>query len=263
MHAAPVVTGTRLAWGSLLAVAVGVLALSAARSNLDGVVVPLMIGVTGLLVLQRVNRASLRFPGNDLERGLERLLTLLFPQSKPPTAATARVVLQQQIRLAGLRHAARRWGKELQLITTDGYQTASRLSALRALTGRQDGQALVAEAVRALSVERASAGADLTFASDPATVLAYGLGARPARADLTSLEELLDTLGLSPAGDELRTHFDDVIAAESNNISLHLKTDEERSMFRDLAGASFVLGVSARIIELVSPSTATRVAAAG
>ena len=94
-------------------------------------------------------------------------------------------------------------------------------------------------------------------------MLAYGLGARPAAADLTSLEDLLRDLGLSGESDELRTHFDDVLA-ESDSSSHDLRTDAERSMFRDLAGASFVLGVSARILELASlaPARDTPISAA-
>ena len=103
----------------------------------------------------------------------------------------------------GLRRGARRWAKELQLITTDGYETASRISALRELTGEQDDRALVAEAVRVLGAERARAGADPTLTNDPVSILAYGLGARPAEADLTSLDDLLSDLGLAGEGDEL------------------------------------------------------------
>ena len=48
-----------------------------------------------------------------------------------------------------------------------------------------------------LRAERARAGADLSLADDPVSMLAYGLGARPAAADLTSLEDLLRDLGLA------------------------------------------------------------------
>ena len=151
-----------------------------------------------------------------------------------------------------MRRGARRWGTQLQLITIDGYETASRISALGVRGAGQDDTALPADALRSLSAERASAGADLGLAPDPVSMLAYGLGARPAAADLTSLEDLLRDLGLATGGDELRTHFDDVVAAESTTVALQLKTQAERTMFRDLAGASFVLGASARILELVS-----------
>ena len=58
-----------------------------------------------------------------------------------------------------------------------------------------DDRVLLAEAVRILSAERARAGADLSLANDPVSMLAYGLGARPAGTDLTSLEDLLHDLG--------------------------------------------------------------------
>ena len=104
--------------------------------------------------------------------------------------------------------------------------------------------------MRALSAERTSAGADPTLADDPVSMLAYGLGARPPGADLTSLEDLLSDLGLAGESDELRTQFDDIVAAQS--AGLDLRNDSQRSMFRDLAGASFVLGASKRILELAS-----------
>ena len=163
-----------------------------------------------------------------------------------------RIAIAQHARLAGFRHGARRWAKELQLITTDGYEAASRVSARSAPTGEQDDRALVAETVRVLRAERTSAGADLTLPNDPVAMLAYGLGARPAEADLTSLDDLLSDLGLSGESDELRTHFDDIVAEQSTSANPHLRNDAERSMFRDLAGASFVLGVSTRILELAS-----------
>jgi hypothetical protein len=171
--------------------------------------------------------------------------------------------MAQRMRIAGLRRGARRWGEELQLITADGYATASRLSAHSAPAPAQDDRALVAEIVSVLGAERATAGADPAITSDPMSILAYGLGARPAGADLTSLEDLLRDLGLSEEGDELRTHFDDVItAAARNSTRLGLKTVAQQSMFRDLAGASFVLGVAARILELVTLDTPLRAAPA-
>jgi hypothetical protein len=258
------VNRARLGRGWLIGIALGFFVLALARSYPGGVALPAFIGIALFLLLLRSSQTSRRFPGTDLERGLERLFALLFPRSKA-TTATTRAAMQREIRLARFRRGARRWGQQLQSITSDGYETASRFSALR-VASEHDERALVAEAVRELGAERASAGADLTLANDPVTVLAYGLGARPPGADLTSLESLLDDLGLAGEGDELRAHFDEVVAAESDRISPRLKTQNERSMFRDLAGASFVLGAAARIVELASPppgrETPSRVAAA-
>lgn len=244
-------SGTRLAAAWLAGIAVGSVVLVSIGSNLSGLAFPLFIGVGAFLLLQS-RSAGQRFPGTELERGLERLFGLLIPGRRVTTSATALAGLQRHTIVAGLRRGARRWAKELQLISTDGYDTASRMSSLSVPAARRDDRLLVAEAVRVLRADRANAGADPMIASDPVAVLAYGIGARPAAADLTSLEELLDDLGLSEGRDDLRTHFDDVVAAETGRLSLQLKTPAERNMFRDLAGASFVLGASTRIIELAS-----------
>jgi hypothetical protein len=259
------VNGTRLGGSWLIGLGAASMTLALVRGNFGSLAFPFLFSAVGLLLLTHSGQGLQRFPGTDLERGLDRLFALLLPARKATTTATARLAMVQQIRLAQLRRGARRWGKELQLITTDGYETASRISALCVQTGEQDDRVLVAEALQALRAERASAGADLPLANDPVSMLAYGLGARPAGTDLTSLEELLRDLGLSGEGDELRTHFDDVLA-ESNPTNPRLRNDTERSMFRELAGASFVLGASARILELASLSPARakpiRVAAA-
>ncbi len=138
---------------------------------------------------------------------------------------------------------------------TDGYETASRISARSIQKGKQNDRELADEAVEALRADRARAGANLSLADDQVSMLAYGLGARPTGTGLTSLEDLLWDLGLSEDGDELRTHFDDVLAESSHNAP-QLRNDTERSLFRELAGASFVLGASARILELASLSPA-------
>jgi hypothetical protein len=244
------VNGTRLAGSWLIGLGAGLIALALARGNFDSLAFPYLVGAAGFLLLMHSPGTSHRFPDTDLERGLDRLFALVLPMRKG-TTTTARVALAQRVRLTGLRHGARRWAKELQLITTDGYDTASRISALRAEAGAQDDRLLVTEAVQALTAERARAGADLTLANDPVSMIAYGLGARPAGTDLTALDELLRDLGLSEQGQQLRTHFDDVLA-QCNATNLHLRTDSERNMFRDLAGASFVLGASTRILELAT-----------
>jgi hypothetical protein len=250
----------------LIGVGAALMTLALVRGNFGSLGFPFLFVAAGFLLLVHAEKSSRRFPGTDLERGLDRLFALLLPTRKATSTATARVALAREIYLAGLKRGARRWGKELQLITNDGYETASRISALCESTGEEDDRALVAEALRALGTERARAGADLTLNNDPVSMLAFGLGARPAKADLKSLDDLLRDLGLAGEGDELRTHFDDVLAAESSNTSLQLRNGAQRSMFRDLAGASFVLGASARILELASlpfaPDTLIRATAA-
>jgi hypothetical protein len=244
----------QLAGGWLIGAGLGLISLQVARGNFGGLAFPFLFGAAGFLLLTHSGQSS-RFPGTDLERGLDRLFALLLPARTAKTSATARAAALQAIRLAGLRRGARRWGKELQQITTDGYETASRISARCNSKGEEDDRALAAEAVRVLRAERATAGADLTLVNDPISMLAYGLGARPAGADLTSLDDLLRDLGLAGEGegDQLRTHFDDVIAAENSSAKLHLRNGAQRRMFRELAGASFVLGAAARILELSSP----------
>jgi hypothetical protein len=251
------VNSRRLAASWLVGLGLGSIALALVRGDFGRLAFPSLLAAAGLLLFTHSGQRLQRFPSTDLERRLDRLFALLLPTRKATTTATLRIAIAQHTRLAGFRHGARRWGKELQLITTDGYETASRISALSEPTDRDDDRLLVAEAVRVLSAERASAGADLPLPNDAVSMLAYGLGARPAEADLTSLDDLLSDLGLAEEGDELRTHFDDIVAAQSTSTDPQLRNDAERSMFRDLAGASFVLGVSARILELASRTTAS------
>jgi hypothetical protein len=247
------VSPARFAGSWLLGVGAALMTLALVRGNFGSLALPFAIAAAGFLLLTSTGVMSRRFPGTDLELGLARLFALMLLRRKTITGATA---LAQELQLAGLKRGVRRWGKELQLITTDGYRTASRLSAHCELTGAKDDRTLLLEAVRALRSERTRAGADPALTGDPVSMLAYGLGARPAGADLTSLDDLLGDLGLAEDGDELRTHFDDILAAESSNTSLHLRTGAQRSMFRDLAGASFVLGAATRILELASPPVA-------
>ena len=232
----------RLAGSWLLGVGAALMTLALVRGNFGSLAFPFAFAATGLLLLTSTGVTSRRFPGTDLELGLERLFALLLPARKTAPGATA---LAQELQLAGLKRGVRRWGKELQLITTDGYRDrVASLGALRARRARRTTGRSSLEAVRALRAERTRAGADPALTDDPVSMLAYGLGARPAGADLTSLDDLLGDLGLAEEGDELRTHFDDILAAESSNTSLHLRNGAQRSMFRDLAGASFVLGAA-------------------
>jgi hypothetical protein len=254
------VSAGRLAGWWLLCFGLGSLTLAALRGDVAGVAFPALLGAGGLVLLGHSGRGSHRFPDTDLERGLEQLFALLLPGRRSTT--TVRAAIAQQRHLAGLRHGARRWAGELQLITTDGYQTASRIAAHPPPTGERDEQALAEEAVRALRAERSCAGADATLTRDPISMIAYGLGARPPAADLTSLEDLLSDLGLAGETDELRAEFDEIVAAQS--AALHLRDDSQQGRFRELAGASFVLGAAKRILELASftpaGDTATRAA---
>jgi hypothetical protein len=80
---------------------------------------------------------------------------------------------------------------------------------------------------------------------DPVVVLAYGLGAWPSGADLTSLEALLTELGVSQPA--LLSRFESLIQT--------VPIANQNRQFRELAGASFVLGASARLVEAtVAPS---------
>jgi hypothetical protein len=74
---------------------------------------------------------------------------------------------------------------------------------------------------------------------DPVVVFAYGLGAWPMGADLTSLERLLAQIGVSQPA--LRSRFDSLLRLAP--------TPHQTREFRELAGASFVLGAATRILE--------------
>ena len=52
------------------------------RGDFGGLAFPLLFAVAGLMLLARSGQTSLRFPGTDLERGLERLFALLLPTRK-------------------------------------------------------------------------------------------------------------------------------------------------------------------------------------
>jgi hypothetical protein len=163
-------------------------------------------------------------PGRSpFPRRLDQLLDLLLPRGQPT--------------VRGLRGSARRWRAQLRGVYAQGYQVASEtiISAGDVARGRE----LVREAVEALKAERARGGVNQSSTQDPVVVLAYGLGAWPAGADLSSLEQLLGQLGVSQR--ELRNRFESLVrtvAAANRNRE-----------FQELAGASFVLGAAARIVE--------------
>lgn len=140
-----------------------------------------------------------------------------------------------------LRRSARRWRAQLGAVYAHGYQVAS--ETISSSADVVHGGDLVRETVEALKAERTSGGAIVPAAEDPVVVLAYGLGAWPSRADLTSLEELLGELAVSHAG--LRIRFESFLRTIS-------PADQNRA-FRELAGASFVLGAAARIVAATEP----------
>jgi hypothetical protein len=175
-------------------------------------------------------------PGRSpFARRLDQLLELLLPR-----AEVARSKLTSA--RGQLRGSARRWRTPLRGVYAQGYQVASETITSPGDVAR--GRELVREAVEALKAERARGGANLSSKQDPVVMLAYGLGAWPSGADLTSLEQLLGQLGVSQA--ELRSRFESLVRT--------VATASGNREFRELAGASFVLGAAARIIEAtVSP----------
>jgi hypothetical protein len=102
----------------------------------------------------------------------------------------------------------------------------------------------VQETLAALKAERRDGGARVPAREDPVVVFAYGLGAWPPGADLTSLERLLIEIGVSQPA--LRSRFDTLFRL--------VATPHPTRGFRELAGASFVLGAAARILEATVPS---------
>ena len=101
---------------------------------------------------------------------------------------------------------------------------------------------LMRETVDALKAERAGRGAVVPTTEDPVVVLAYGLGAWPSGADLTSLEELLRELGISHG-----------VLRDPLREPDPLNRDRESESGVSARGASFVLGASARIVEATLP----------
>ena len=167
-------------------------------------------------------------------RRLDELLLLLVP------GGTSRA-LRRYRTLTGLRGSAWRWRVKLRAVYAQGYQaTSERISPSGEVV---HGRELLGEAVQALKTERVSRRANVPSREDPVVVLAYGLGAWPSGADLTSLEQLLGQLGLSQA--ELRTRFESTIPI--------VGLAKESRAFRELAGASFVLGAASRIVEAAAP----------
>jgi hypothetical protein len=164
------------------------------------------------------------------------VLVLWFGRPKSPFARRLDQLLA--LLLADrLRRPARRWRAQLRAMYAQGYQVASETISSPGEVAR--GDELVEETVAALKAERAGGGSGVPATKDPVVVFAYGLGAWPAGADLSSLERLLAELGVSQP--VLRGRFESLIRT--------VATANQNRDFRELAGASFVLGAAARIVE--------------
>jgi hypothetical protein len=185
---------------------------------------------------------------NPFGRRLDQLLVLLLPEVRMERRGTIAALKRDTLRAFRghvssdrLRRSARRWRAQLGAVYAHGYQVAS--ETMSSSADVVHGGDLVRETVEALKAERTSGGATVPAAEDPVVVLAYGLGAWPSGADLTSLEKLLGELAVSHAA--LRIRFESFLRTIS-------PADQNRA-FRELAGASFVLGAAARIVEATEP----------
>jgi hypothetical protein len=181
---------------------------------------------------------------NPFAHRLDQLLALLLPETelnrRRLVTAVGKGTIKRQLgstplhRLGGF---ARRWRAQLQAMYGQGYHAAAETIVSSGELARV--HELVRETVSALKAERAGGAANVPMTEDPVVVLAYGLGAWPSGADLTSLEQLLQELGISQPA--LRGRFESLIGT--------VATANQHRDFRELAGASFVLGAAARIFE--------------
>jgi hypothetical protein len=182
---------------------------------------------------------------NPFEGRLAQLLRLLVPRTATDSRgsfAAFREQAKRNVASGVFRGSARRWRAQLGAVYAQGYQVASETISSPAELAHSG--ELVREAVAALKAERAGGGATVPTTDDPVVVIAYGLGAWPEGADLTSLEELLGELGLSHG--VLRNRFESLLRT--------IPAANQNREFRELAGASFVLGASARIVEAAAPA---------
>jgi hypothetical protein len=181
---------------------------------------------------------------NPFRRSLDELLLFLVPRTATQARAGLAGFKNQAMRNAApdvFRRSARRWRAQLGAVYAQGYQVASETIVSPAQLVHSG--ELVREAVAALKAERAGGDAALPNSGDPVVVLAYGLGAWPSGADLTSLEGLLGELGVSH--EVLRSRFESLLRT--------IPAANQNHEFRELAGASFVLGAAARIVEAATP----------
>jgi hypothetical protein len=203
------------------------------------------------IVVLLLSRGS--WAGNPFARRLDQLLALLVPQAETTGRGTLAALSKDAIQAfggrgprGGLRGSARRWRAQLRAVYVQGYQVASETITSPAEVAH--GSELVRETVQALKAERTGGGAFVPATEDPVVVLAYGLGAWPSGADLTSLEQLLGELGVSQP--VLRSRFESLIRT--------VPIANQNRQFRELAGASFVLGAAARIVEAAGAQTRSR-----
>lgn len=184
---------------------------------------------------------------NSFGRRLDQFLGLLLPQADEaghgPVPASWRITsrtLGGPGTLGGLRRSARRWRAPLRAFYTQGYQVAA--ETISSPPDSADASRFLRETIEILRPGR-NGGSGAMPNEDPVVILAYGVGAWPASVNLSGLEQLLEELGVSHG--ELRSRFEGLvrtIAAAQNRE------------FRELAGAAFVLGASARIVEAADPS---------
>ena len=204
--------------------------------------------VSTIWVVVLLSRGSRR--RNPFERRLDQLLRLLTPRTPTDSRRSFAAFREQARRNTApgvFRGSARRWRAQLEAVYAQGYQVASETissPAASSPTALVHSGELVREAVAALKAERAGGGATVPTTDDPVVVLAYGLGAWPEGADLTSLEDLLAELGVSHG--VLRIRFESLLRT--------IPSANQNREFRELAGASFVLGASARIVEAAAPA---------
>jgi hypothetical protein len=199
-------------------------------SVLPGLTLAWLLLLQGWILLLWLSRNRSPFA-----RRLDQLLALLVLGTGPTSRRTLPGALESGV-IGALRRSARRWRSPLRALYGHGYQVA--LETISASGEVAGGSELLQAAVAALNAERTGGSAGFP-GTDPVVVLAYGLGAWPSEAATTSLDELLAKLGVSQP--ELRRRFESLLRT--------IPTAAGNRAFRELAGASFVLGAAARILE--------------
>jgi hypothetical protein len=218
------------------------------------VIASLSGAVVGWLVLIQIWVLVLwyRSGKNSFARRLNQLLAVLLAETeaadKRATSAegegtSARLVGSS--RLGRVKSSARRWRTQLRAIYVQGYEAAAETISPSGHVAH--GRDLVQDTLGALKAARQDGGNRVPPREDPVVVFAYGLGAWPPGADLTSLERLLAEIGVSQPA--LRSRFDSLCRSCAPGAPAQRARE-----FRELAGASFVLGAAARILEAADTS---------